>query len=302
MGVSKSTVGVSKNVFDMMGSKVIYAEQGKATVVMFPSPAMQNYLGFLHGGLHYHLSDQAMKAAIGGQIYLLDARVDYLKQVRDGECRVEAEILKEGRNIVNAVARIYSGGQLAGFANGVYSRNAPGEMSASQAVGGDRPVKPNAENCVFLSKKHPGFSGDDILIRQITAAQKFWKEQLNTGGRHAIALDMEPAFLTPEGRVIEPLFAILSDDVIGLSCASANLRVVTCSLSCRFFGVPIKPQRLTACGQIDGVNGKGVFVTGWAWADDTLVSSFSATSFCMGKLTDPLPPRKNSWNPLADLS
>lgn len=93
--------------------KIIKAEYGEIGLEFEVRPEMANPTGLLHGGMQCALMDDTigmMTATLGyeGFPISIDFHVDYLGKVKVGEkVRVIGKIIREGRNIIHAIAEIY---------------------------------------------------------------------------------------------------------------------------------------------------------------------------------------------------
>jgi acyl-coenzyme A thioesterase 13 len=96
-----------------LDGKIIQAEYGKIELEFEVRPEMANPTGLLHGGMQCALMDDTIgmtTATLGfeGFPISIDFHVDYLGKVKVGEeVRVIGKIIREGRNIIHAIAEIY---------------------------------------------------------------------------------------------------------------------------------------------------------------------------------------------------
>ncbi|MFX0019057.1 MAG: PaaI family thioesterase [Promethearchaeota archaeon] len=96
-----------------LNGKVINAEYGKLELEFEVRPEMANPTGLLHGGMQCGLMDDTIgmtTATLGyeGFPISIDFHVDYLGKVKVGEkVKVIGKIIREGRNILHAIAEIY---------------------------------------------------------------------------------------------------------------------------------------------------------------------------------------------------
>jgi uncharacterized protein (TIGR00369 family) len=96
-----------------LNGKVIEANYGQLEIEFEVRPEMANPTGLLHGGMQCGLMDDTIgmtTATLGykGFPITIDFHVDYLGKVKVGEnVRVIGKIVREGRNIIHAVAEIY---------------------------------------------------------------------------------------------------------------------------------------------------------------------------------------------------
>jgi len=71
-----------------------------------------NYLGSIHGGLHFAMADCAAGAAArsDGQKYVtLNATFDYIRGAGEGKIRAIAEVRHRGKNICRIYVRVLDG-------------------------------------------------------------------------------------------------------------------------------------------------------------------------------------------------
>ena len=92
--------------------KIINAEYGLMELEFEVRPEMANPTNLLHGGIQCALMDDVIgitTATLGhkGFPITIDFHVDYLGKVKVGEkVRVTGEIIREGKNIIHAIAEI----------------------------------------------------------------------------------------------------------------------------------------------------------------------------------------------------
>jgi len=97
-----------------LNGKIIEAQYGKIELEFGVRPEMANPTGLLHGGMQCALMDDTIgmtTATLGyeGFPISIDFHVDYLGKVKVGEkVRVIGKIIREGRNIIHAIAEIYN--------------------------------------------------------------------------------------------------------------------------------------------------------------------------------------------------
>ena len=111
-----------KSMFiEKYNGKMVSAKRGTVEVVFEVTEDMTNPYGLLHGGVLCTLMDDVIglaAATLGSEKFSvsLNLQVSYLDKVRIGEkITVKAKIVREGRNILNAITKIYdsSGKQVA---------------------------------------------------------------------------------------------------------------------------------------------------------------------------------------------
>lgn len=96
-----------------LSGKIIMAQYGVIELEFKVRPEMANPTGLLHGGMQCGLMDDTIgmtTATLGyeGFPISIDFHVDYLGKVKVGEkVRVIGKIIREGRNIIHAIAEIY---------------------------------------------------------------------------------------------------------------------------------------------------------------------------------------------------
>jgi len=96
-----------------LDGKIIKAEYGDIELEFEIRSEMANPTGLLHGGMQCALMDDTVgmtTATLGyeGFPISIDFHVDYLGKVKVGEkVRVIGKIIREGRNIIHAIAEIY---------------------------------------------------------------------------------------------------------------------------------------------------------------------------------------------------
>jgi acyl-coenzyme A thioesterase 13 len=96
-----------------LNGKIIKAQYGRIELEFEVRPEMANPTGLLHGGMQCALMDDTIgmtTATLGydGFPISIDFHVDYLGKVKVGESvRVIGKIIREGKNIIHAIAEIY---------------------------------------------------------------------------------------------------------------------------------------------------------------------------------------------------
>lgn len=95
-------------------ASIVEAFPGKIDVRFVVTPQMVNPAGVLHGGIQCAILDEVIGmtgASLGFSefMYAIDLKVDYLRKARLGQTlHVIGNVIKQGRNIVNCIAEIYS--------------------------------------------------------------------------------------------------------------------------------------------------------------------------------------------------
>ncbi|MFX1277829.1 MAG: PaaI family thioesterase [Promethearchaeota archaeon] len=107
-----------------LNGSIVKAEYGEIVLEFDIRSEMANPTGLLHGGMQCALMDDTigmMTATLGyeGFPISIDFHVDYLGKVKVGEkVKVIGKMIREGRNIIHAVAEIYDiGGKLISTGN-----------------------------------------------------------------------------------------------------------------------------------------------------------------------------------------
>jgi uncharacterized protein (TIGR00369 family) len=96
-----------------LNGKILKAQRGLMELEFEIRPEMANPTNLLHGGMQCALMDDTigiMTATLGyeGFPISIDFHVDYLGKVNVGEkVRVVGKIIREGKNILHAIAEIY---------------------------------------------------------------------------------------------------------------------------------------------------------------------------------------------------
>ncbi|MFX0028807.1 MAG: PaaI family thioesterase [Candidatus Hermodarchaeota archaeon] len=96
-----------------LNGSIIKAKFGEIEIKFEIRPEMANPTGLLHGGMQCALMDDTigmMTATLGfkGFPISIDFHVDYLGKVKVGEeVRVIGKMIRDGRNIIHAIAEIY---------------------------------------------------------------------------------------------------------------------------------------------------------------------------------------------------
>jgi uncharacterized protein (TIGR00369 family) len=96
-----------------LNGKIIDAKYGEIELSFEIRPEMANPTGLLHGGMQCAIMDDTigmMTATLGfeGFPISIDFHVDFLGKVKVGEkVRVKGKMIREGRNIIHAIAEIY---------------------------------------------------------------------------------------------------------------------------------------------------------------------------------------------------
>ncbi len=111
-----------KSMFiEKYNGKMVSAKRGEIAVTFEVTEDMANPYGLLHGGVSCTLMDDVIgltAATLGSNKFSvsLNLQVNFLDKVRIGEkITVKAKIIREGRNVLNAITKIYnsSGKQVA---------------------------------------------------------------------------------------------------------------------------------------------------------------------------------------------
>ncbi|MFX0070014.1 MAG: PaaI family thioesterase [Candidatus Hermodarchaeota archaeon] len=97
-----------------LNGKLISVKRGEIVIEFEVRPEMANPTGLLHGGMQCAMMDDSigvMSVTLGYEGFLIsvDFHVDYLGKVKVGEkVRVKGKMIREGKNIVHAIAEIYN--------------------------------------------------------------------------------------------------------------------------------------------------------------------------------------------------
>ncbi|TFG05444.1 MAG: PaaI family thioesterase [Promethearchaeota archaeon] len=97
-----------------LNGKIISAKRGEVLIEFEVRAEMANPTGLLHGGMQCAMMDDTigvMTVTLGYEGFLIsiDFHVDYLGKVKVGEkVKVKGKMVREGRNIVHAIAEIYN--------------------------------------------------------------------------------------------------------------------------------------------------------------------------------------------------
>lgn len=111
-----------KSMFiEKYNGKMVSAKRGEIAVVFEVTEDMTNPYGLLHGGVSCTLMDDIIglaAATLGSDKFpvSLNLQINYLDKIMVGEkITVKAKIIREGRNILNAITKMYnsSGTQVA---------------------------------------------------------------------------------------------------------------------------------------------------------------------------------------------
>ena len=104
-----------KSMFiEKYNGKMVSAKRGEVKVAFEVTQDMTNPYGLLHGGISCTLMDDVIglaAATLGSDKFSvsINLQVTYLNRVMIGEkITVEAKIIREGRNILNAITKIYN--------------------------------------------------------------------------------------------------------------------------------------------------------------------------------------------------
>jgi len=104
-----------KSMFiEKYNGKMVSAKRGEVKVALEVTQDMTNPYGLLHGGISCTLMDDVIglaAATLGSDKFSvsINLQVTYLSRVMIGEkITVEAKIIREGRNILNAITKIYN--------------------------------------------------------------------------------------------------------------------------------------------------------------------------------------------------
>jgi uncharacterized protein (TIGR00369 family) len=110
-------------VGDLIGMRMIEAEEGRVTFELDVGPEHSSPPGTLHGGILCDLADGAMGCACvsllaeGDSFATIELKINFLKPVWTGRLTAVGEVLKAGRTITLCDCRITDeGGSLVAYA------------------------------------------------------------------------------------------------------------------------------------------------------------------------------------------
>ena len=110
-------------VGDLIGMRMIEAEEGRVTFELDAGPEHSSPPGTLHGGILCDLADGAMGCACvsllaeGDSFATIELKINFLKPVWTGRLTAVGEVLKAGRTITLCDCRITDeGGSLVAYA------------------------------------------------------------------------------------------------------------------------------------------------------------------------------------------
>lgn len=109
-----------------IGMEIVDQKPGSCTLRLPVTPRLMNQLGILHGGALAALVDEAMGLAIQAaapdrRFVTTDLQVRYLNPGMPGTVTAEAQVVRVGRRLAVAEARIRQGEQLLAIATGTWA-------------------------------------------------------------------------------------------------------------------------------------------------------------------------------------
>ncbi len=121
----------------LIGLRFLACADGRSVCCLEATPALFNPNGVMHGAAIYALADTGMGAAVasllaaGEQCATVEIKISYLRPVRQGLLRCEAQMLQKGRRVAFLTAAIYLEDKLVAHATGTFAvtANAPGDDS-----------------------------------------------------------------------------------------------------------------------------------------------------------------------------
>ncbi|WP_052888267.1 PaaI family thioesterase [Thermogemmatispora carboxidivorans] len=97
----------------LLGMRVEAAEPGRGRVRLTVDARLMHPQGLVHGGVIFSLADTAMAMALlasyppGTRTGTIEAKINYLRAVRDGQLLAEAAIIHQGRTTAVLEATVY---------------------------------------------------------------------------------------------------------------------------------------------------------------------------------------------------
>ena len=86
------------------------------------------------GGLQAAMATTALRAALGNELPLRALQVTFLAPVPAGVVRVQASVLRAGKNVTHAEARVWSGAQLCCIVIGIYGAGRTSTVQVAAAT------------------------------------------------------------------------------------------------------------------------------------------------------------------------
>lgn len=98
----------------LIGMQIEMLHEGKGAVSITVDTRLMHPQQMVHGGVIFTLADSAMSMALisvlppGTRFSTIEAKINYLLPVREGELRAEAHIIQRGRSIAVLEATVYN--------------------------------------------------------------------------------------------------------------------------------------------------------------------------------------------------
>ena len=99
---------------DLLGMKIVTIHEGIGRVTISVDERLMHPQMIVHGGVIFTLADTAMSMALisifppGTSVSTIEAKVNYLLPVREGELQAEATITHRGRSIAVTEATVFN--------------------------------------------------------------------------------------------------------------------------------------------------------------------------------------------------
>lgn len=99
---------------NLIGMKIVTTHEGVGQVAISVDERLMHPLMIVHGGVIFTLADTAMSMALisvfppGTSVSTIEAKVNYLLPVREGELLAEATITHKGRSIAVTEATVFN--------------------------------------------------------------------------------------------------------------------------------------------------------------------------------------------------
>jgi acyl-CoA thioesterase len=99
---------------NLIGMKIVTIHEGVGRVTIAVDERLMHPLMIVHGGVIFTMADTAMSMALisvfppGTSVSTIEAKVNYLLPVREGELLAEATITHKGRSIAVTEATVYN--------------------------------------------------------------------------------------------------------------------------------------------------------------------------------------------------
>ncbi len=99
---------------NLLGMKIVTVHEGIGRVTIAVDERLMHPQMIVHGGVLFTLADTAMSMALlsvfplGSRVSTIEAKINYLLPVREGELQAEATITHQGRSIAVTEATVYN--------------------------------------------------------------------------------------------------------------------------------------------------------------------------------------------------